>query len=209
MLGAVYEDLRALSPTPQLTNLTRPTVRQEETQILNKSDGSVTNAPTRKHHLLSDTSGNFPIGRLNDWETRVLSQEANEPGFVAWYRNPSTPSQDSLAVSYQDGSGRWRSLRPDFIFFSRTADGELHASIVDPHSLHLSDALPKLKGLADFVDSHGDAYHRIESVAKVGNELRVLDLKDTPTRTAVRAADTADSVFSSEHSRLYLTLPDG
>ncbi|MCW0134702.1 hypothetical protein OIU89_08540 [Escherichia coli] len=39
--------------------------------------------------------------------------------------------------------------------------------LVDPHGLHLADALPKLKGIALYAEQHSDAYRRIESVAEV------------------------------------------
>ena len=36
-----------------------------------------------------------------------------------------------------------------------------------PHGHHLADALPKLRGLADFAATHGESFHRIESVARI------------------------------------------
>lgn len=202
---AVYDDLRALSAEPQRGELIRPTVRQEQTQFSDPSDlGNLIDIPTREHHLLSDTNGNYPIGGLNDWETKVLDHEMGQPGFTAWYRNPSNPSKDSLAVSYVDAKDRWRSMRPDFLFFSRLADGSIKASIVDPHGHHLADALPKLRGLATFADEFGSEFHRIEAVAKVGDELRVLDLRREATRKAINDADSAEGLYVGSHSEKYL-----
>jgi hypothetical protein len=62
----------------------------------------------------------------------VLDAEMQRSGFVAWYRNPSRPSQDSLGIAYEDG-GQTKILRPDFFFFSRQQDGSIAADIVDPH----------------------------------------------------------------------------
>lgn len=67
-------------------------------------------------------------------------------------------------------------VRPDFIFFATAADGNIVADIVDPHGLHLADALPKLLGLADYAQTHANTYRRIESVAEAMGRLRVLDL---------------------------------
>lgn len=201
-----YDDLRALSEEPQRIDLTRPTVRQEQTQISDPSrPDSLIDIPTRSGHLLSDANGNFPIGSLNEWEVRVLDNELAQPAIVAWYRNPSTPSKDSLAIPYVDSNGRWRAMRPDFIFFSRLSDGAVRASIIDPHGTHLSDALPKLRGLADFAAEFGQEFHRVEAVAKVGQELRLLDMQKEAVRQAVAEADSADVLYSGPHSEQYTT----
>jgi len=63
-------------------------------------------------------------------------------------------------------------VRPDFIFFSAQPDGTIAADIVDPHGTHLSDALPKLQGLATYAETHSMFYRRIKAIAKVGDKLR-------------------------------------
>jgi hypothetical protein len=88
-------------------------------------------------------------------------------------------------------------LRPDFVFFARLTSGELVADIVDPHGYHLADALPKLKGLADYAEKHCAHYRRIEAVAKLGSAYRVLDLTDGATREAVRTAGSAEALYRS------------
>lgn len=199
-----YDDLRALSDEPQRIDLTRPTVRQEETQINDPaSPDTLLDIPTREHHLLASPDGAYPIGSLNAWEVSVLDHEMSQPGFLSWYRNPSTPSKDSLAVPYVDAKDRWRSMRPDFIFFSSTADGTVRASIVDPHGIHLADALPKLRGLAKFAEDYGQEFHRIEAVAKIGTELRLLDLRKEGVRQAVADAESADALYTGPQSEQY------
>lgn len=69
--------------------------------------------------------------------------------------------------------------------------------LVDPHSLHLADALPKLKGLALYAKHHFNAYRRIESVAEVKGKLRVLNLKRQDVQDAVAFAEHAETLFSS------------
>ncbi len=71
------------------------------------------------------------------------------------------------------------------------------ADLVDPHGHHLADALPKLRGLADFAERFGTEFRRIESVAETGGELRVLDLTKHHVRQAVRDATDAKALFES------------
>ncbi len=143
---------------------------------------------------------------LNDWETRVLRAELDRPGFVAWYRNPGSATPASLRIAYQNDEGEWASLQPDFIIVSRRTDGTLGASIVDPHGDYLADARAKLQALAMFAERFNDQFVRVESVAKAEDgTLRVLDLADVATRTAVLAFQGAKvtALYESEDSRPY------
>src|SRR5690606_29589691 len=47
--------------------------------------------PRYPGHLFADASGLYPVD-LNDWERRVVEAEIARPGFVAWYRNPGSPT---------------------------------------------------------------------------------------------------------------------
>ncbi|MCT8270149.1 hypothetical protein [Xanthomonas translucens] len=67
--------------------------------------------------------------------------------------------------------------------------------LVDPHGLHLADALPKLQGLAAYAETHAKAYRRIESVAEVKGKLRALDLTSREVRKAISIAKDATSLF--------------
>jgi hypothetical protein len=87
-------------------------------------------------------------------------------------------------------------MKPDFLFFAEQA-GKVVADIVDPHGLHLSDALPKLKGLAAYAAMHSDSFRRIESVAAVQGKLRVIDLTNAEVRDSVQAAQEASTLFQS------------
>ena len=116
------------------------------------------------------------------------------PGFSFWYRNPQQPGQSSLGVAYLSGE-QYGIVRPDFIFFAKDTDGVLVVDLVDPHGLHLADALPKLRGLALYAEGHAGAYRRIESVAEAHGRLRVLNLKDEDVRQAIATADDAASLF--------------
>lgn len=194
---AVYDELESMTTQPQPILLTRPRTGQADTKVRDAA-GNESDLPTHKHHLLCDENGDVPAN-LNDWETLVLKQEMNAAGFVAWWRNPSRTAKDSLSIAYRDmSSGAFKALRPDFLFFSRRADGTIAANIVDPHGHHMSDAMPKLRGLADFAETFGAEYGRIEAVAKVGDKLRVLDLTKEPVRKAVRDGADAKALYESD-----------
>jgi type III restriction enzyme len=196
----VYRQLKEMSVEPQVVDLVKPKNRLEPTRV-RQASGDEEPLPMRQGHLLADSDGNFPVD-LNDWERDVLDKEMARKGFVAWYRNPPRVNQDSLAITYRVGSG-YKSMRPDFIFLVRNADGSIDASLVDPHGHHLGDALPKLRGLAEYAVQYGSHYQRIEAVAKVDDKLRVLDLKVTSVRDAVAAAKDAKALYCGPASNGY------
>lgn len=195
---AIYDEIIGMSRDPQRIDILRPRVRAEETE---DADGG--KVATRTLHLMSDGSGEFPVGSLNRWEIEVLDSEMSQPGFRAWYRNPSRASNDSLAIAYVDARGNWRRMSPDFLFFSGD-DDDIRVSIVDPHGVHLGDALPKLQGLARFAVEYGDAFLRIEAVAKMKDDvLRVLDIQKDEVRTAINAATDAEQLYLSNAATDY------
>jgi len=196
-----YRQIREMSTEPQDIDLTKPKSWMEPT-VAREANGDEHPLPTRKHHLLCDTAGNFPADLNSSWEKDVLDREMNRAGFVAWYRNPSSASQESLAVAYDDGN-IIKMVRPDFIFFSERADGTTGAVIVDPHGFHLGDALPKLRGLANYAEKHSSEYQRIESVAKIGDKLRVLDLTSHAVRIAIADAVDAKRLYEGAHASDY------
>ena len=189
---AVYDEIKGMSPEPQVIEIKRPRVRTEETE---DADGN--KLETRTGHLMSDGDGNFPIGSLNQWEIDVLDKEMGRREFQAWYRNPSRPSGDALAIAYQNTQDHWRRMCPDFLFFHGDREN-MKVSIVDPHGHHLADALPKLRGLAEFAATHGESFHRIESVAQMKDgTLRVLDLTHPDIPKAITEADDTEAVYLS------------
>ncbi len=101
-----------------------------------------------------------------------------------------------LGVIYEDG-GEQRIVRPDFVFFVQQDDGTVAADIVDPHGIRFGDAMPKLKGLAQYAERFGDQYRRIEAVAKISDKFRVLDLKEAATRVSVSKATTSKVLYES------------
>lgn len=189
-----------MSMEPQDVGMLKPEARYEATKA--NENGKVRVFPVWNNHLLCDHASNYPAD-MNDWERTVVETESARPGFSSWYRNPQQPGQSSLGIAYQE-AGQYKILRPDFIFFAEQ-DDQVVADIVDPHGLHLADALPKLQGLAVFAKNHASAYFRIESVAEIKDKgrLRALDMKNSDVQKAVAEATDAASLFSSHLARDY------
>ncbi|WP_338538778.1 DEAD/DEAH box helicase family protein [Janibacter terrae] len=194
---AEYDRLEGMSTQPERISLTSPKVGQTDRKVREK-DGTEKTLPTRQLHLMAanDEDHSYPVD-LNEWEKHVLDSESKQPGFKGWYRNPARATNESLAVAYKDNSGVWKALRPDFIFFGSDHNGAVVADLVDPHGHHLADAMPKLRGLADFAEKFSSDFRRIESVAESGGKMRVLDLTKPPVRDAIRAASAALPLYES------------
>jgi len=197
----VYRQIREMSARPLDVDLARPTSWVQSTTI-READGTEKPLPTFERHLLCDERGLFP-GDFNSWEDKVLVAELNRPGAIAWYRNPSRTTQDSLGVTYEE-SGEVKIVRPDFIFFSQLADGAVVADIIDPHGIQFGDALPKLRGLAKYAEVNGKSYRRIEAVAKLGDQFRALDLTEASVRSAVATANSMKEIYQSDVAVDYL-----
>ncbi|PPQ45056.1 hypothetical protein [Rhodopseudomonas palustris] len=95
-------------------------------------------------------------------------------------------------------AGENRILRPDFIFFVRLDNGSVAADLIDPHGDYLADAMPKLKGLAEYAAGHLETYQRIEAVSKIKSRAyRMLDMTKEDVRAAVMAATSAEGLYAS------------
>jgi type III restriction enzyme len=164
-----YEAVRRETRKPELTDLILP-----ESRVVPESE-------RWPLHLLAAEDGKYP-GSLGGWEPKVLTKELADKDLVGWYRNP-TGGNASLRVPYK-GVQFDRSMYPDFIMFHQT-DAGIQPSIVDPHGFHLSDAAAKLRGLAQYAESHGDAFNRIESVVEISGKLVAVDLKSETVREAI------------------------
>ena len=198
----VYREIREMSVDPLDVEVAEPRTQLQPTTARDP-DGTEIELPRYERHLVCDADGLFPEMFRSDWEDRVLLAELNREDSIGWYRNPSRSSQESLGVIYEENS-EMKILRPDFLFFARLPNGEVVADIIDPHGFHLADALPKLKGLADYAEKQGGHYRRIEAIAEVGAEYRVLDLTDSSTREAVRSASSAEAVYNNKVAHNYL-----
>lgn len=168
----LYDPIKREARNVELTSISLP-----EARIENHQDQQW------PLHLLADVDGNFPTN-LNPWEERVLSAELADDKLVGWYRNPAGGDR-ALRVPYPAIPFE-KPMYPDFILFHSSEDG-VRPSIVDPHGYHLADALPKLRGLAAYAETHQDVFARIEAVVQ-GPDKRLLslDLKSAAVRDAIR-----------------------
>ena len=196
----VYRQIREMSANPMDVDLARPTSWMQPTMI-REANGSLTPLPSFERHMLCDERGMFPED-FNSWEGEVVKSELARAGAIAWYRNPARASQDSLGIVY-DQDGEPKIVRPDFVFFVQMPDGSVAADIVDPHGIHFDDAIPKLKGLAEYAARFGDEYRRIEAIAKVADRYRALDLTEPATRLAVAKATSIKSLYESQAATDY------
>ena len=196
----VYRELRELSVNPLDVNLAMPRNSLQPTTEL-QENGTEVSLRRFGNHLMCDDQGLFPAD-LNTWELEVLTQEEKHADFSCWYRNPSSASAESLGITYPD-DGQQSIVRPDFIFFSQTEDGQVQANIVDPHGQFLADSLPKLLGLSNYAEQYAQDYGRIEAVAKVNDGFRALDLTDVAVRKAIKAGQSAKELFSGENAKPY------
>ncbi|KAB1647456.1 type III restriction endonuclease subunit R [Pseudoclavibacter sp. CFCC 14310] len=188
---SLYAEITAMSTDPQLISMALPKNHQEETKRV--VDDVEQLLESRSLHLLSDEEGMFPVGKLNPDEIEVLDTEMGRSGALAWYRNP-IGGRDSMSIAYQDRHGEWRTLRPDFLFFSDSDEG-VRASIVDPHGHWLPDATWKLHGMARFAALYGDQFHRIEAISRINGKLRVLDFQLAEVREQVLAESDASFAY--------------
>ncbi len=197
----IYRQIREMSADPLDVDIARPKTWLQRTTAKDP-DGTEYDLPRFEKHLLCDENGLFPE-YFNEWEDKVLLVEIQRPEAVAWYRNPSHASQDSLGITY-DADRDVRIVRPDFLFFSSSNDGSIASDIIDPHGYYLADALPKLKGLAKYAEEHGGHYRRIEAISKIGDGFRVLDLKEQRVRDAIGNSTSAESLYESAESDDYV-----
>jgi hypothetical protein len=171
----VYRQIREMSADPLDVDLARAHTWLQPTTA-REPDGKEVELPRFERHMLCDEYGWFPES-FNSWEGKVLLAELQRDGNVAWYRNPARASQDSLGVIYEDGDES-KIVRPDFIFFTRLPDGSIAADIIDPHGTHLGDAIPRLRGLASYAQTHQKVFRRIEVLAEIAGTFRLLDLTE-------------------------------
>lgn len=197
-----YDRIESMASTPERISITVPTLAQTDRRVRDP-EGNVADLPTFTGHLMCTENGTTPAD-LNGWERRVLDTEMARQSFLAWYRNPARAARESLAVAYRDGDNEWKALRPDFIFFTRRTDGSVGVDLVDPHGYHLSDAMPKLRGMAKFAETYRNHFHRIESVADVNGTMRVLDMTKEPVRNAVSQAHDAKSLYTGDLASDYV-----
>lgn len=194
-----YRQIIEMSSVPQGVDLAKPGSRYEATNAREQDREVILH--TWKNHLLCDRDGNYPK-ELNSWERLIVETESKRKDFRFWYRNPQQPGQSSLGIAYIEEEV-YKIIRPDFLFFAEV-EGRVVVDLVDPHGLHLADALPKLKGLSKYAEECSSYYRRIECVAEAVGKLRVLDLTRPDIRMAINEASSAKSLFEGALAKDYI-----
>lgn len=180
---ARYARVRAMAQKPEEVKVSLPSGA-----ISMPGDSAIA---TYEKHLFADKSGKFRA-KLLSWEQHCLEVESSRDNFVAWYRNPAG-GQRSLRIPYlkSDGYGK---VYPDIVVLHEV-DGEVQASIIDPHGHHLADAGDKLRGLAQYAEAHGNAFARVIAVIKnAAGDFRMLDLTDEAVNEALQGIHTQSEI---------------
>lgn len=202
-----YEAIQDMAREPE-----RVAIEVKTDEQVDSVDTDRSLLPTEKKHLLSTPDGDFPLDvkmAKNRWERAVITHEHDLPTLAGWYRNPSVAGKNSLRIPHKSGE-MWRSVQPDFVFV-HDKNGQLLPSILDPHSAHQGDSVPKLKALAEYADEHGAKFERIIVVGvEKNNILYGLDLKDSKIRRAVyQSPADSDSIRKvyDNYGKKYTTVP--
>lgn len=167
------------------------------TVFLDKPVADTQDAGGKKYpkHVVNDPKTHMAWFNLYDSEDSVVMHELKKPEVICWYRNPvGKTTGQSLRIPYRLGDDR-KVLHPDFIFFEKVGDSEMPA-IVDPHGLHLADTMPKLKGVARYVEDFGESFSRYWFVSDFKGQATYLDMKDAETRAVITTASDAYECFT-------------
>lgn len=203
----VYNRIRGMAAAPTMDTLHMP---NNITAIPRKrlANGTMEEYPRYAKHIFAGNDGLAPIN-LNKLERKIIETEIARSTTYAWYRNPPRAGATALSIVYKDGTeDKWCSMQPDFIIFRENTDGEITASIIDPHGAHLGDALDKLRALADYAETYGDHFAQILSISDIDTKntkhadtFFSLDLKRKDIRDAVRSTTTAREVYIEHRTR--------
>lgn len=200
------EELRRIKGHTGKPELTPVVLPEEKPTSRTGSDNK--SLPVASRHLLADEKGNYPYAVSSGWEKKVIDTELGRTGpaqVIGWYRNPGRAITSSLQIPYRTQDGEWTSAQPDFIFFRRRSDGQVVASVIDPHGTQFDDGIERLRGFAEFLERNPGAFVAFQSVAKNKKGTLVsLNLCDPEIRAAVLdSAATEKGLFESDHAIAY------
>ena len=144
-------------------------------------------ASTFERHIYTEGNDISVQLDLNGWEQQAVKNSLADPAVVAWLRNERASGRWRLAVPYRI-HGEDALMYPDLVLLRREAD-MLKVDVVDPHGLHLDDALEKLHGLANYAQQHRHAttLGRVVAIAEVDRRRCERDLSDPDTSAAALA----------------------
>jgi type III restriction enzyme len=175
---AQYARINRMAPAPEAEDLELPT-SIEATKGPKSFD---------KHIFVGDDGNYYPSPPLNSWERLVLEDESRRKGFRGWLRNP-VRKEWSLGIPYED-TGVPAMMYPDFLVFRSAQPGGVIVDILEPHAANQADLAPKLSGLCQFADRHGDRFGRIALLLltdKRGEKMLLpVDVNDSDVREEAR-----------------------
>ena len=151
-------------------------------------------------HLFIDEAG-VCRASLNLWEDGVIREEFARPDFVAWLRNLDRKNW-SIEIPYKV-SGINRPMYPDMMIVRQDAHGYIF-DILEPHDSSRADNCPKAKGLAEFAQTHSNAYGRIQLIRKLTGADNIshfyrLDLTNITVQRrviAINSNEELDTIFN-------------
>jgi type III restriction enzyme len=148
-------------------------------------------------HLYVDDNGNFPDDFTgSSWETKAVEMELRNESIVGWFRNPARKPW-SLCITRWEGT-RCVPFFPDLIFFRNTPGGII-ADLVDPHLLAAEDMPARAVRLAQYAQTHGDQFGRIQMViyeSAKDDVGRRIDLTNESVRKKVAQITTTQQLRS-------------
>ena len=155
-------------------------------------EGPKDGADHKLHLYVRPKPRTFAEDGFNPMEQTVLDVELARKDLVTWIRNYDRKPWAFSLVYLKDGE--YKTMYPDFLVY-RKVGGTIVCDVLEPHTLSLSDSVPKAVGLATFAQEHGDEFGRIELIDEIGGELKRLSL--TEPKTCGRVL----TVSSDEHLR--------
>ena len=123
--------------------------------------------PYRTHLFINEKTGVAKF-ILNSWEAGVIEEEAQQPDYVCFVRNPSRGSW-ALRIPYEM-NGIYKPTYPDFLVIRRDAVTKFVIDILEPHNPRDDDNLPKAKGFARYAKSNHEIV-RIELIRQIKDPL--------------------------------------
>ena len=183
-----YEDIRAMATEPQRGALRRPRTRIEGFSAV-EEDGEIVAAPLAP--LAPDVGRGRPIPADVAQQLGARGRAAQSSRGRMFAAGTETrrapPSTHSASPTVMTALAIGAQCTPTSCSSTRSS-GKIVASIIDPHGHHLDDALMKMKALAAFAGTYGDAFHRIEALAEVDGRMRVIDMKADGAREGGRCS---------------------
>ena len=155
------------------------------------------------NHLFVNANTGIAVMKLNGWEEGVIAEEAKNPDFVCWLRNPSRKSW-SLCIPYEMDN-ETKPAYPDFIIVRKDAISGYVIDILEPHNPEYIDNLGKAKGFAEYARQN-PGVGRIQLICMSKdisgkNRFKRLDMSMSAVRDKVLRAinnDELDHIFDTD-----------